>query len=253
MMNDERLGAWPVKGLAWSYQAHDLSSLESFLKRYASLFPNELPHGIRFVRDGEPNDDFYMATDGEGGFWFRDVERHGFNSRRDLFGAFAKCARSRPMTPHEEYALEALWHEILHNRQTGMADVAKLSKPHPVRLLAEGLNQWVARLTYPTLIERLGGAIQHQDWILENGYGYRLTVTRLRRIAAHVGLNERDLTGELANINRDRDLLRGPEWLAGLFHRKSGADVAALQAALEAVSKPRLRFEAALGAIKSPL
>ncbi|WP_157174491.1 hypothetical protein [Thiocystis violascens] len=49
-------------------------------------------------------DDFYMATDGKGGFWFREVEHQGFNSRRDLFGAFERCASGQAMTREEEYA-----------------------------------------------------------------------------------------------------------------------------------------------------
>ncbi len=254
MINDHQpFNAWPVKGLARRYPATDLSSLKTFLKRYASLFPQELPHGVRFVQSGGPNDDFYMATDGKGGFWFREVDRHGFNSRRDLFGAFAKCAQRQPMTQNEEYALEALWHEILHNRQTGMEDVAKLDKRHPARLLAESLNQWVARLTYPTLVKRLGGEVQHQDWVLNSGYGYQPLVARLRRLTQHIGLNERDLTGELATINRDRDLLQSSKWLAELLGQKSGDNSAMIQAALDLLNEPLPAFEAALGTLKSPL
>lgn len=73
------------------------------------------------MRAGGPDDDFYMATDGRGGFWFREIEYQDFNSRRDLFGGLAACASDRLLTPNQEYALESLWHEIWHNRQRGAA------------------------------------------------------------------------------------------------------------------------------------
>jgi hypothetical protein len=200
------------------------------------------------VRAGGPDDDFYMATDGQGGFWFREIEHQAFNSRRDLFGAFARCASGQALTREEEYALESLWHEIWHNRQTGMDQVAKLPKEHPTRLFAETLNQVVARLTYPRFVERLGGKAHHQDWVMANGYGYASLVQRFRRVVAVLGLD----LGDLATINVQADLLRGTEIVSRRLAKKSGMAQTTIQAALDRLTAPESRFVAALGAIKSP-
>ena len=145
---NDALAAWPIRGLARRFPAKDLATLKTLLQEYAYRLPGDLPHGVKFVRAGGPDVDFYMATDGKGGFWFRDIEHQGFNSRRDLFGALACCAKRQPMTPEQEYALESLWHEIWHNRQTGIDEVMTFPFGHPVRRFVETLNQALARLTY---------------------------------------------------------------------------------------------------------
>ena len=93
---NDALAAWPIRGLARRFPAKDLVTLKTLLQEYAYRLPGDLPHGVKFVRAGGPDDDFYMATDGKGGFWFRHVEYQGFNSQRDLFGALA-CSGSWSM------------------------------------------------------------------------------------------------------------------------------------------------------------
>lgn len=246
--------AWPVQGLARRLPAKDLETLQTLLKEYAYRLPDVLPYGVDFVLEGGPDDDFYMATNGKGGFWFREVEHGTFNSRRDLFGALAKCANKQqpPMTRDEEYALESLWHEIWHNRQTGMDQAAKLEKYHPVRRFAETLNQVVARLTYPRFVTHLGGQAIHQDWILRHGYGYAQTVARLLLVIRECGLDPQALAGELATINRSADLLEGSRHVANLLAKRSGYLPSRIQAALDRLTiVDEVRFVARLGGIRS--
>jgi len=235
---DDPRAAWPVRGLARRFPASDLETLQTLLKQYAHRLPGVLPHGVDFVLAGGPGDDFYMATNGKGGFWFREVEHQSFNSRRDLFGGLAKCAKRQPMTRDEEYALESLWHEIWHNRQTGMDQAAKLPLRHPVRRFAETLNQGVARLTYPRFIEHLGGQATHQEWVLNTGYGYAMTVDRLWRVIRECGLDPKDLVGALATINREAELLEGSRHIAKMLAKRSDYPQGRIQAALDAVSMP---------------
>lgn len=249
---DDALAAWPIRGLARRFPANDLATLEVLLREYANRLPGDLPHGVKFVREGGPDDDFYMATDGKGGFWFREIEHLDFNSRRDLFGALAACAERRGMTREEEYALESLWHEIWHNRQTGVDQVAKLPKRHPSRLFAETLNQVVARLTYPRFVERLGGAVRHQAWVIENGYGYAPLVLRFRRVVDALDLDLANLAGDLATINAQSDLLSASVVVSERLAKKSGSQKARIQAALDGLTADEARFDALLGAIKSP-
>ena len=250
---DDVRTAWPVPGLARRFPAQDLGTLQTLLQEYAYRLPGDLPHGVDFVLEGGPADDFYMATNGKGGFWFREIEHGTFNSRRDLFGALAKCAdKQRPvMTRDEEYALESLWHEIWHNRQTAMDQAAKLSRYHPVRRFAETLNQAVARLTYPRFVERLGGQATHQEWVLDHGYGYASTVARLWQVLQECGVARRDLAGNLATINREADLLEGSRHVATLLAKHSGYRAQRIQAALDAFIEDDADFVAALAGIKS--
>ncbi|MBP8283537.1 MAG: hypothetical protein KAX46_06430 [Chromatiaceae bacterium] len=248
---NDALAAWPIRGLARRFPAKDLATLKTLLQEYAYRLPGDLPHGVKFVRAGGPDDDFYMATDGKGGFWFRHVEHQGFNSQRDLFGAMECCAKRQAMTPEQEYALESLWHEIWHNRQTGMDLAAKLPKRHPARLFAETTNQVVARLTYPRFVQRLGGVAGHQDWVLARGYGYATFVERFLRIVSVLGLKIHDLAGDLASLNVQMDFLRGSEYVARLLAERAGLARGPIQAALDALSADDLVFAARLGGIRS--
>ena len=251
---DDVRAAWPVPGLARRFPVQDLGTLQTLLREYAYRLPGDLPHGVDFVLEGGPADDFYMATNGKGGFWFREIEHGTFNSRRDLFGALAKCAdKQRPvMTRDEEYALESLWHEIWHNRQTGMDAVVALPSAHPVRRFAETLNQAVARLTYPRFVERLGGQATHQAWVLNSGYGYAATVSRLWRVIQECGSEPLDLAGDLATINQAADLLEGTRHVATMLARRNGYPRSPIQAALDALAMPdEARFFTLVGAIRS--
>jgi hypothetical protein len=248
---NDALAAWPIRGLARRFPAKDLATLKTLLQEYAHRLPGDLPHGVKFVRAGGPDDDFYMATDGRGGFWFREVEYQDFNSRRDLFGGLDACASGGFLTPNQEYALESLWHEIWHNRQLGAVEAMRLELEHPLRRFAETLNQAVARLTYPRFVERLGGAAAHQAWVIAAGYGYQKTVSRLWQVIEACGLTPLEVAGDLATINVSGDLVQAHSLVAGLLAKRSGARKATIQAALEMLSARLDLFLAALSEIKS--
>ena len=59
-------------------------------------------------------------------------------------GIAANIKNGKPLTEHHEYAIESLWHEILHNRQTGEEALFNLDQRNPIRLLSETLNQYVS-------------------------------------------------------------------------------------------------------------
>jgi hypothetical protein len=239
---DDALAAWPIRGLARRFPAKDLETLKTLLQEYAYRLPGDLPHGVKFVRAGGPDDDFYMATDGRGSFWFRHVVYQGFNSQRDLFGAMACCATRQPMTQEQEYALESLWHEIWHNRQKSITALNKLTSAHPVRRFAETLNQAVARLTYPTFVERLGGRSAHQQWVIEHGYGYAETVQRLWQVIRQCGLEPLNIAGELSSVNMTEDLSLATRQLAKILAKRSGLNEQAIYAALETLSADERLF-----------
>ncbi|MGP6534319.1 phage head morphogenesis protein, partial [Ornithobacterium rhinotracheale] len=102
---------------------------------------------------------------------------NGFNPLNELKGAFGAIKNNQSLTFNQEYAIESLWHEILHAK----------TKSKPQNLSSEQIkkmeitNQFVARNTYHTFLEKLGGKAYNQKEILENGYGYRNWVADFRK------------------------------------------------------------------------
>jgi hypothetical protein len=70
---------------------------------------------------------------------------------------------------HEEYGIESLWHEILHNSQRYRQPAGASNS---LIRVAEGLHQSLARQSYPRLLEALGARATHQDAIRKNGPSY---------------------------------------------------------------------------------
>ncbi len=234
MANENRLKAWPGTNIAKRIAVKDIKDLERLLLEYHRLYPEHLPHGVKGVLPADKTDDFFMATDGKGLFWFAEMEYKGFNSRTDLLGGFAAIKAGNDLTRNEEYALESLWHEILHNRQTSIERLLSLDYKNPYRLLAETLNQYVSRLTYPGFIEKLGGKSIHQQWVMNNGYGYAAYVQRMKMIFEKTGVDKR-ITGDLFNINFNQDLLNVNELLTEAIIKKSTVDRRIVSSALFAM------------------
>lgn len=163
---------------------------------------------------------YSMATDGKGVFKIASVETtSGFNSYRDLFGAFEGIKNKNLLTQHQEYALETLWHEINHNRQIGGEKIKKIDIDDPRRKLMEGVNQLVSRLSYKGFVERLGGVAIHQEWILKNGYGYNNYVKRLLLIFETLEILEA-IKGDLFNINFNMELVDIQQHLTDAITKK---------------------------------
>lgn len=135
--------------------------------------------------------DYFMATNSNGNFSISQrsfsVKDGDFNPARELKSAWNKIASQKSLTWHEEYAVESLWHEIMHNRQT-LTDAgsgASLS-----RRMMEIVTQWTARRTYPRFLEALGGKATHQAKILKEGYGYSHYIRNFDRLLAVLGIED---------------------------------------------------------------
>lgn len=115
--------------------------------------------------------DFMMATDQRGRII---VSRQtwpnagGFCPQRDLAEALRNIGSEIPITQNQEYALECLWHEAIHNKQV----VAHIEYGSLEQILMETANQWISRRTYWQLSDRMPGwKPDHEDWVKDNGYG----------------------------------------------------------------------------------
>ena len=217
------LKSWPGTNIAKRFVVNGIKDLQPLLAEYARLYPEHLPYGVKAVLTADVTDDFFMATDGKGVFKFAEVEHNGFNSRTDLLGGLSAIKNGQPLTEHHEYAIESLWHEILHNRQTGAEALFNLDQRNPIRILSETLNQYVSRLSYGGFIDRLGGKAVHQDWVMANGYGYEKLVRNFREMLKVMAVDE-SINGSLLNINFHGDLLTVNYLLAEAIAKKSPYD-----------------------------
>ena len=87
---------------------------------------------------------------------------------------------------------------------------------------------------------------------MQHGYGYSAIVSRLWRVIAECGLDQKDLAGELTTINREADLLQGSRHVAKILVKHIGYKEKNIQAALDALSVPdEARLLALVKGIKS--
>lgn len=108
----------------------------------------------------------------------------------------------RPLVFEEEYGLETLWHEILHNGQAHRVP----GSPAEIVRLAEGLHQVLARQTYPEFLRLLGAEAAHARAVRERGFAYPMTVARLTGLLRALGAMDESFVIEPALLGTLRDL-----------------------------------------------
>lgn len=119
-----------------------------------------------------------------------------FNPAIEFKNALGKIKAGTALSFNEEYAMESMWHEILHAK----------SKTPPRRLTTaqtesmETVNQFVARHTYPDFISKLGGQASNQEDIMENGYGYASWIRNFRNRLRRNGISEELALKELMPV-----------------------------------------------------
>lgn len=115
---------------------------------------------------------------------------NNFSPSRDLLEGLKALAQGAVPTFNQEAAIEALWHEIWHNRQ----------KPQFLtyfqNTFMEMLTQWVARWTYPEMVQRLGfdpRLLKNHKRIIEDNYGYKPYISNFRKLLHALGIAEEEL------------------------------------------------------------
>jgi hypothetical protein len=135
---------------------------------------------------------YYMSTDARGTIVVNfAVDSLDFNAGESLVTAITKASDHLPLTAHEEYAIEGLWHEILHNKSAKTLTIPSIRGHAHDIMIIEAVNQLVARHTYASFMqELLGIAAIHTKWVLVNGYGYDTHVTNLRALLELISYEE---------------------------------------------------------------
>jgi hypothetical protein len=145
---------------------------------------------------------YFMATDARGYFYISQKsyicpKMGKFTPHLHLKEAWNKMAYGQPMTWHEEYATESLWHEIVHNRQKLGPTGATGSLTQRVM---EIVTQWTARRTYPDFLQSLGAAPSHFESIKENGLGYGHYIKCFDRLLSVLNIDEGGLLNEMQRL-----------------------------------------------------
>lgn len=91
-----------------------------------------------------------------------------FNPLHEVKGAMKAITEKTALTFNQEYALESVWHEFRHAAAVGWKNV-NLKTPVLINSM-EVINQFCARLSYPSFIRGLGGKASHA----KKNYGERL-------------------------------------------------------------------------------
>lgn len=169
---------------------------------------------------------YFMATNSRGTYWIsqRDFpHRDGFNPAADLKRAWNKIAGGEKLTFNEEYALESLWHETVHNRQTptnaGGRDTIS-------RRMMETITQWTARRTYPQFLEGLGGKAAHQAAIKARGYGYGSYIRNFDRLREALGIaDDGEMLAYFEEVIRTEDRKKYQSAITDYFVKKATVKV----------------------------
>jgi hypothetical protein len=188
---------------------------------------------------------YFMATDSRGHFYlstrsFTDPKMGTFSPHQNLKDAWNKLAAGKPLIWQEEYAVESLWHEIVHNRQkiayTG-------GQNNVLTRTMEIVTQWTARRTYPEFLQSMGASPAHLESIKQDGLGYGLSIKNFDRLLAALKIDETALLTEMQRIIDTAGRNKYLEELTEFLSRQSGAGKSAIRLAMSRTNKSRYEAE----------
>ena len=107
--------------------------------------------------------------------------------------AWLKLKGKEPLAFNEEYAIEALWHEILHNKSKNTKILSSIDSTDGFsRSVAETINQLIARNSYGELLANWGRKPLFVKQIMEQGHSYNYTLQNLRKLLSKANIDESD-------------------------------------------------------------
>ncbi len=165
---------------------------------------------------------YFMATDPSNGSLFISSKEfphlNNFSPLNDLLAALNKLGKEK-LSFNEEYALESLWHEIVHNKQV-LAPIDEYDET-----IMEIVTQWYARRTYPNLLKKLGDfEALHQKDIIKKGYGYFSKVAKLDNLLEELDIRDNDIIGDIEDMILSTPWNKYAEKLAEILAKKTGGN-----------------------------
>ena len=110
-----------------------------------------------------------------------------YNPLYELKGAISAIIENTPLTFHQEYTLESVWHEFRHAAAVGWKKSQNVTEM--LTMSMEVINQFCARQSYPSFIKSLGGSASHTSEVIEKGYGYGRAVSNFNTLLKHMGVS----------------------------------------------------------------
>jgi hypothetical protein len=126
---------------------------------------------------------FKMATHGDGRYY----EDGSGQFMPHLTSALRSIRQGANLSVDEEGMIKTLWHEIGHNRQTGLTTRHSAAGSINETLL-ETTNEFIALRTYPQFLRSIGGGEAQHLAAVRAASGYGGLVQRLERVMEAVGL-----------------------------------------------------------------
>ena len=224
-----------------------LSELADGIKERCSRFARN-SDGIHTITFDDKS--YFMATTCKGALF---ISKREFNTRKGAFEpsfhlkrAWNRLAHGEKLEWREEYALESLWHELVHNRQ----HVTRTGRNTVCNRVMEMVTQWTARRTYPDFIRSLGGKAAHLDSIKKDGLGYGGWIRNLDRLLGAIKADEKRLLPEMLKIIDTKPMDGYLTALADFLSKETGATKSALRTALGRTNYPDAAYEELLGNLK---
>ena len=117
----------------------------------------------------------------------RDGNKLRFNPMNSLREALSSIANGKSLTFNQEYAVESVWHEIMHCGAVGWKNPALSEDVEYLhrKIAMEVVNQYCARRSYGKLLNRLGGKVEKYNAIITDGYGYGDELKSLGMVLSH--------------------------------------------------------------------
>lgn len=175
----------------------EIRSFRDMEKIIRERLSDEFSRGFREIRLTSAT--YFMATDLDGKIFisqrgWRKPDGSMFYPYRSLKNAFKKLGKE-PLSFDEEYAIESLWHEIVHNKQ-----IRSLCDVYEKRFM-ELTTQWYSRRSYQKLLKKLGDfSPMHQEEIKAKGYGYKGYVEAFDRLVKEWNISEEALIQKIERI-----------------------------------------------------
>ncbi len=177
-------------------------AMDTLAKRKDEWFPQGF-NGIHAVSNPE-----FFAAMREGAVYFSNADElvKGFNPAKQLTSAIEKINNGVSLSFDEEYAIETVWHELMHGI-TGIKATKNIIDKDPFE---EGFIQMAARFSYPNLLTELGGSEKHQETIITNGYAYPNTARNLIEMVRMAGMGIDEVSSQIIEHGlNSRDILAG--------------------------------------------
>lgn len=199
--------AYPMEIIEHPHWEAVRTALQSVVASHPEWFPNGY-NGIYAVANRE-----LFAAVNDGNIYLSDADAliGGFKPASVFASAVKLGGSGHGLSFHEEYAVEMVWHELMH----GITGMRAINMPLGKDPLEEGVVQAVARLSYPRLLSALRGKAQHQQQILSDGLAYPVTTSNILYLLRAAGLHHDGIVESVINASTDwRDALVEPLSLA---------------------------------------